>query len=224
MSDVRRLLIIITPEPPSDIRSIFSNTPESIRCLLEHPRELRPNGWGLRTGSAVKSINGESLQTESFREVISLYRDGQFIIASRIDRDSLAWSDKTDSRIHPLAFVEFMTNALTFYRDVLADTAIAPQILRIEVRLENLLVGGGTKLPAGPINNLGWTWNEKYAPAASCRREIIVNGALYEATQAAFRVLREVYVWFGHADEDIPYTTGTGDDRRVDIAAIKAVR
>ena len=30
--------------------------------------------------------------------------------------------------------------------------------------------------------------------------------------------------WFGHSDEDIPYTTGSGDDRVIDVAAIANIR
>ena len=105
-----------------------------------------------------RSIAGNLIQTESFRDVIDLYRDGQLTVATRIDRDSLAWADKSDSRIHPLAFVEFVTNTLTFYRLVLADMRITPVALHLEVCLGNLIRNGeGTSLPAGAINNRGWT-------------------------------------------------------------------
>ena len=36
-------------------------------------------------------------------------------------------------------------------------------------------------------------------------------------------LLREVCVRFGHAEEAIPYTTGTGDGKVVDIAGITAI-
>lgn len=125
--------------------------------------------------------------------------------------------------VHPLAFVEFVTNTLIFYGHVLADISITPEILRIEIQLDNLAVGKGTALPAGGINNLGWSFGEKYAPGPSCTREIAVDGASYDATLAAFRLLREVCVWFGHTEEEIPYTTGAGDDRRIDTSAIVAI-
>jgi len=84
------------------------------------------------------------------------------IVAARIDRDGLAWADKTDSRFHPLAFVEFVTNTLGCFRLVLADMRIDPQALQVEVRLGNLFRDStGTSLPAGPINNVGWTFGSK---------------------------------------------------------------
>jgi hypothetical protein len=193
MTETRTFVIVVTPAPPSDLRSLFSDQANSIRRALESPPELRPHGWGLRTGATARSIDGELIQTESFREVINLYRDGQLVVASRIDRNSLAWADKTDTRIHPLAFVEFVTNTLMFYSLVLADMRITPQALHVEVRFGNLTLNGqATTLPAGGINNLGWAFGEKPAPAPAWSRTITVDAGTYEATRTAFRLLREV--------------------------------
>jgi hypothetical protein len=154
----RTLVIIVAPAPPSELRSIFSDQANSIRRAVEDPPDLRPHGWGIRTGAAARFIDGDFIETESYREVINLYRDGQLIVAASIDRNSLAWADKTDSGIHPLAFVEFVTNTLTFYSLVLADMRITPSALRLEVRLGNLIINGErASLPAGAINNMGWT-------------------------------------------------------------------
>src|SRR6266542_4038290 len=102
---------------------------------------------------------------------------------------------------------------------------IMPQTLQIEVRLSNLLRDSeGTALPAGPINNLGRTFGSKPAPATAWSRTITVDASTYNPARAAFLLLREVYVWFGHPEEEIPYTTGTGDEKVVDISAITAIR
>lgn len=224
MTDSRTLVIVITPAPPSDLRSLFSDEPSSIRRALESPPELRPHGWGLRTGAMARSVDGEFVQTESFREVINLYRDGQLIVASRVDRNSIAWADTTDSRIHPLAFVEFVTNTMIFYRLVLADMRIMPQALHVEVRLSNLTPNGEeTTLPAGGVNNLGGTFGQKPAPAPQWSRTIIVDAATYDPERTAFLVLREVYVWFGHTEEDVPYTKKEGDERMIDTTAITSI-
>jgi hypothetical protein len=117
-----------------------------------------------------------------------------------------------------------VTNTLTFYRLVLADIRIMPQVLQIEARLGNLLKDSeGTSLPAGPINNYGWTFDSKPAPAAAWSRTISVNASAYDPARAAFLLLREVYVWFGHPEEDIPYSTYAGEEKVVDVAAIAAI-
>jgi hypothetical protein len=223
-SDMRTLVIIIRPVPRSELRSIFSDHPNSIRRAIEDPPELRAHGWGIRTGGASRFVDGDFVQTESYREVVNLYRDGELIVAARIDRDSLAWADKTDSRLHPLAFVEFVTNTLRFFHLMLSDMRIEPQGLQIEIRLGNLFRdSNGTSLPAGPINNLGWTHGSKTAPSAEWSRTINVDPSTYDPARTAFLLLREVYVWFGHPEEAIPYTTRAGDEKVVDIAGITAI-
>jgi len=224
-SDARTLVIIIRPVPRSELRSIFADQPNSIRRAIEEPPELRAHGWGIRTGGTARFVDGDFVQTESGREVVNLFRDGELIVAARIDSDGLAWSDKTDSRLHPLAFVEFVTNTLGFFRLVLADMLIVPQSLQVEVRLCNLFRdSGGTSLPAGPINNLGWTVGSKPAPSAEWSRTISLDPTTYEPARAAFLLLREVYVWFGHPEEAIPYTIGTGDNKSVDVVGITAIK
>ena len=225
LSDTRKLIIIITPVPRSELRSIFSDDSNSIRRAIENPPDLRAHGWGIRTGGAAQFVDGDFVQIEGHREVLNLYRDGELIVAARIDRDGLAWADETDSRLHPLAFVEFVTNTLRFYRLVLADMRIEPQRLQVEVRLGNLFrYNKGTSLPAGAINNVGFTFGSKPAPSAECSRAVTVDPSTYDPARAAFLLLREVYVWFGHPEDAIPYTTGTGDDKVVDISGIAAIR
>jgi hypothetical protein len=220
--DKRTLVIILTPNPRSELRSIFSNQPNSIRRAVEHPPEIRQHGWNFGVGAPAHSIDGDFIQTEGFRDVVNLYRDGELIVATRIDSESLAWANET--RIHPLAFVEFVANTLTFYRLVLADMHIAPQTLRIELRLHGLIHNDvGISLPVGTINNVGWVFGGRRAPAATCSRAIPVDASTYNPARTSFLILREVYFWFGHAEEDIPYTTGTGDDRVIDTAAIASI-
>ena len=224
-SDTRILVVDIRPVPRSELRSIFSDRPGSIRRAIEDPPELRVHGWGIRTGGAARFVDGDFVETESDRQVVNLYRDGELIVAARIHRHSLAWSDKTDSTFHPLAFVEFVTNILCFFRLVLADMLIEPQSLEIEVRLSNLFRDGrGTSLPAGPINNVGWTFGSRPAPGAEWSRTISLAPTTYQPGRAAFLLLREIYAWFGHPEEAIPYTTGAGDEKSVDIAGITAIK
>lgn len=224
-SDTRILVIDIRPVPRSELRSIFSDHPSSIRRAIEDPPELRAHGWGIRTGAAARFVDGDSVEAESDRQVVNLYRDGELTVASRIDRHSLAWSDKRDRAIHPLAFIEFVTNIFCFFRLVLADMRIEPQSLEAEARLCNLFKdSAGTSLPAGPMNNLGLTFGSKPAPSDEWSRTISLDPTTYQPERAAFLLLREIYAWFGHPEEAIPYTTGTGDDKSVDLAGITAVR
>jgi hypothetical protein len=224
-SDTRTLVIIVSPLPRSELQSIFSDQLNSIRRTIENPPEIRAHGWGIRTGGAAQFIDGDFLQTESYRNVVNLYRDGELIVGARVDRDSLAWADTTDSRFHPLAFVEFVTNTLRFFSLVLMDMFEKPQSLEIEVRLRNLFRDSKkTSLPAGTINNVGLTFGSKQAPAAEWSRTITVDASTYNPQRTAFLFLREVYGWFGHSEEAIPYTIGVGDNKKIDVPTIAMIR
>ncbi len=224
-SDVPTFTVMITPAPRSELRSIFSNHQNSIRSALQNPPEFRPHGWGFNTGGTVEFIDGDFAHTESYRKAVTLYRDGEFIAAARIDRDFLAWADTTDNRLHPLAFVEFVTNSLTFYRLVLADVRIAPQTLQIGCRFVRLHQNDkAIALPTGPADNHGWMYGGKPAPATEVSRTISVDASTFDPSRAAFLLLREIYAWFGHAEEAIPYTNGTGDDKAIDIATISTIK
>jgi len=78
-------------------------------------------------------------------------------------------------------------------------------------------------LPAGAINNVGWFGGAKPAPAGEWSRTITVQVSSYDVGRAAYLLVREFYIWYGHAEESIPYTTGVGDNRVIDIAGIKTV-
>ena len=223
-NDTRTLIVVIRPVPGSELRSIFSNQTNSIRRIIEDPPELRAYGWGIRTGSAARFVDGDFLQTESHRQVINLYRDGELIVGASIYRDGLAWADNSDSRFHPLALVEFITNVFRFFTHVLNDMQVKPKSLEIEVRLGNLFRDSQkTSLPAGSINNVGMTFGSKQAPAAEWSRTILVDPSTYDPARTALRILREIYAWFGHSEEAIPYTIGARDDKTVDISGISTI-
>src|SRR5437667_3818110 len=104
MKEQRSVILSAMPTENAELRTIFSDKPDSIRRQLEDPPGLRPNGWDLRTGNQAKFVRGELIRVEGFRSTIDLYRDGTLIFGGKINRDFLAWSDKTDARLHPLAF------------------------------------------------------------------------------------------------------------------------
>ena len=154
---MRSLTLIVTPAPPSELQSIFSGEPNSIRRKLEYPPQIRSRGWSIATGATAQFVDGEFIETAGFKKIIDLFRDGQLIAVIAIDSESLAWTDRSDLRIHPLALVEFVTNALNFYELVLNDMQQPPQLLHLEIRLGGLIENDkATALPVGELGDFGW--------------------------------------------------------------------
>jgi len=218
------LVAYASPVQDAELRSIFSDRPDSIRRLLENPPSLRPHGWGLETGSAARLVEGTHLRVESFREVIDLYRDGCLVMAIAISRDSLAWSNKDDRTLHPLALIEMLTNFARFFQLVLADLRIAPERVTLGLTLQHLHFGDkNVRLPSGPLNtqwSYGGFGGAVEAPLDAWNKKITANTGSYSAERCAYELAREMYVWFGHTDDAVPYTKGDGDERVIDSEQI----
>ncbi len=220
------LFLAAVPTERAELRTIFSDSSDSIRRSFEAVPDLRSNGWGLAVPDRSKLIDGEYLRLESWRKVLELYRDGCLLFAGWIFSEFLAWGDTTGAgRIHPLALVEVITNFARFYERVLADFRALPQRIQFTIGVRNLHANvQKISLPEGRVNNLGWATHPLEAPGDIWSKQLVVASARYSAERTAFELSRELYVWFGHADSAIPYTRGNGDDREIDTEGIKALR
>lgn len=226
LADTRSLILSVTPTQPSELRTIFSEKPEGIRRKLESPPVIRENGWGMRTSDQAKFVQGELIRVEGHRSVADLYRDGTLIFVGHINANFLAWSDQSDLTIHPLALVELIANFTRFYALVVEDFRALPTQLLFSVALRNLHLDGKTNiLPAGPVRE-GYSWytGHKEAPANNWTSgDVLVSSESFDPDQVAYRLIREIYIWFGHSDEDIPYLKEKGNSWTVDTDQISAI-
>ena len=65
------------------------------------------------------------------------------------------------------------------------------------------------------------------APAGTWSKELVFLSETYDPDdpdQAAFLLVREVSVWFGHSEEAVPYTKNAGDVRVIDADEIASIR
>jgi hypothetical protein len=228
LADDRSLILSATPTQASELRTVFSEKPESIRRKLESPPVIRENGWGLRTSDQAKFVQGELIRVESHRCIVDLYRDGTLIVAGRIYSNFLAWSDRSDLAIHPLALVELIANFTRFYALVIEDFRALPDQILFSVALRNLHLNANKNvLPGGPVGETTvWTPSTTYqtAPANNwTSSDVLVVSKSFDPGHVAYQLIREVYIWFGHSDEDIPYLKDQGNTRAVDTDQIATI-
>jgi hypothetical protein len=213
MKEKRSIILSAMPSEHAELRTIFSDKPDSIRRRLENPPMLRPNGWGLRTGDQAKFIRGELVRVKSLRSTIDLYRDGTLIFGGQVNREFLAWSDETDIRLHPLAFAEVVVNFARFYKLILSDFLTAPSRLEFRIDLRNMWLGNEkTRLPGGPVTSQWWelmAGPRMEAPADTWSHKFLVPSKEYNPDRVAFQLIHELYIWFGHSEESIPYKKET---------------
>jgi len=226
MKEQRNLTLSAMPAEHVELRTVFSDAPGSIRHELEQPRSLRSSGWDLRTGDRAKFIGSELIRVEGYRSIIDLYRDGTLIFGGLINCNFLAWSDKTDTRLHPLALTEVVINFARFYQRVLEDLRELPSRLELRVDLRNLWLGNEkARLPSGPVSDPWWEeWTSpKPAPADTWNCKLLIPAQTYNPERVAFQLLRELYLWFGHSEESIPYKKETDAGTVSDADAIASI-
>jgi len=185
---------------------------------------LRPHGWDLPSARA-ELRGGELIRViEQGRLAAELYRDGTFIVEAQIHQDFLAWSDKTDSQFHPLALIELIVNFTRFYRSILDDFLTPPNDIQFRVELRNMHLGNRkTTLSSGTVET-HWPLGggEKEAPSDSWTKGIIV-AASFDEDRLAYALAKELYVWFGHSEEAIPYVTDTLEGKSIDVKRIQTI-
>jgi hypothetical protein len=226
--DARSLILAATPMQPGELRTIFSEKAGSIRRSLETPPVLRESGWSFQTNAQAKFVRGELIRVEGYRSAVDLYRDGTLIFGGHINSDFLAWSDKGGLDIHPLALVEIVVNFTRFYGLVLGDFSALPERIVFTIEVRNLhLAGEKNRLPRGPVGqDFTWKFYAKFleAPSNSWRSsEIQIASNSFDPDQIAYWLLRELYVWFGHDEEAIPYLKGEAERRAVDSDQIAGI-
>ena len=154
---------------------------------------------------------------------MDLYRDGCLVLAGAISKEFLAWANNSSSRIHPLALIELITNFANFFQLVLNDLRTPPKQLKFGIELNGLQLNGvKISLPEGPINPMGLIGHNREAPKDTWNCSIAIEGD-YNPESIAFQLARELYVWFGHSDEAIPYTKGAGENQAIDIDQIARI-
>jgi hypothetical protein len=228
LADARSLIIAATPVQKSELRTIFSEKSEGIRRKLESPPVLRESGWGLQTSDQARFVRGELIRVKSHRSAIDLYRDGTLIFSGHISSDYLAWSDTNDLDIHPLALVEVVVNFTRFYGLVLDDLQRLPERVLFTAEARNLhLEGKNNRLPSGPIgSDITWKFFATFLQAPEdhwTSAEIQVSSNPFDPDHVAYLLLRELYFWFGHGEEAIPYLKTDGGRTAVDADQIAGI-
>ncbi len=213
----KRLIIAASPLESVELKTIFSHESGSIWQKLEAPTKLRVHGWGFPSRSQAEPIRGELIRiVEPGRMVINLWRDGTLLLLGEIDRDFLAWSDKSDSQLHPLALIELIVNFTRFFGMVLEDLTVLPKDIEIRVVLAHMHGGEKAVLVSGPVGRYGPEGSPRTAPSNSKTVSLRFPAKPYNPDSIAFTLVKEIYAWFGHAVEAIPYVKDTPSGKSID--------
>ena len=192
--------------------------PGDLKKIIENPGQLRPSGFDLITRDQARIIKGQYFEVSSAeRKRIRVYKDGSVFVRVFGDEDFLSWGQNTDNfnkspRLNTIALVEFTLNFCRFCGQLIPLLDPKPQQVNLKVDIRNAFVGN-RKLLLIPyeVSHYFFTTTDgrKEAPEESMARTIPVDADALRLTPAyaAYKLLRQIFFWFGITDEQIPYSS-----------------
>lgn len=222
-------ILAVAPMQHLEISSIFSSRDSEVVRLIENPPGPRPRGFDIGVGEPPRIVAGERLRSLARRAMtMNLWRDGTLVFAADGD-EFLCWGRPMAAagaplRINPLALVEstytFCALTARLYEHALPQPR--KLLFRLEVRgmtVNNVAAG----LTAGPLNSMDWNFgrNIRRAPASGKTVTLQWHGSEFRPGEFAFKLVRELYAWFGLEEDKIPYSEGAGGTRVISPEEIR---
>jgi hypothetical protein len=220
----RFLALTAFTDKPNNLKS-FAAPQNGSRFLVENPPTLRWGGWSLDTHSRSEIIKGELIRAkEDDYKTIELHRDGSLIFAAAADGRFLSWGKKwgNNDKINQVALIEVVLNFVELYQKISLDLEEKPQSGFIRIELSNLHKDEiKSCLAAYSIGHFLTSRDVKTAPEDSFIKTVKFDFDNFDGGQIAFKVLREIYLWFGFDEGKIPYSKTENDSKVIDPEQIK---
>lgn len=216
--------LVATPIAPVSVPELFSAQRSKLVEVLESPPELRYGGFDIGVGVRMAIVEGKlrrALHVESHRN-LELWKDGVLIFVAPADENFLCWGQRPPPPliINPIALLESVYLFCLLTQQVQQHTD--PRNCGIKMTIKVQGMDERFVMRAGVVGSFGWNFGGSAhgAPKASVSAEESWPGPV-EPAILAFRVARKLYEWFGLAHDQIPYTTGEGEERRLDTDTLK---
>lgn len=223
--------LAVAPVNPGslDIPTLFSSDDAEIVKLLEQPPTFRRSGFGLDTEADARIISGQRRKAIIPKhKSLDLWRDGTLVFAVDGGIDFLCWGRTNLTKkmqalqINQLALIESAYLFLDLTGRVFKYARPEPNSLEFQLGLLNMSANQSfCKLAPGPLPKIDFRANAKEAPGSNEIFTVSWNGGEFDPGEVAYRLVKEVYVWFGWTEKDIPYSKKVGDHRVIDSEAIK---
>jgi hypothetical protein len=199
--------------------------PSDLKKILEAPGQIRYAGWDLTTGDRARIVNGEYLEVAAAeRKRIRVYEDGSVLVRVSGDEDFLSWGQNTNNfdqapRLNTLSLIEFTLNFCKLCSRLVELMEPRPQEVNLRIELKNAFFGQAKLfLIPHPVSNWAFAMTDDRhpAPEASMARKITVptDDLRTSPNSAAYKLLQQIFYWFGVERGEIPYTSVASDGSR----------
>jgi hypothetical protein len=221
--------LAVWPEEAINFPGLFDSREDPVARLLERPPQLRNGGFGLLSGRPSIIVEGKLRRCSApgYR-LLEVWRDGALISMMEGDGGHLCWGmDSTDEvglKINNLALTEtvylFCDWALKIYK------LAVPNPTRLNFRMIFSAMnptGRPFHLNPHPAGGHGFRFfdNGRASPdRAGQHFQIQINFNNAEPGIVAYKLLVELYLWFGFNTKEVPYVSGENESVKIDLEEI----
>lgn len=222
-------ILALAPMQRLEIASIFASRDSEVMRLIDNPPRPRSSGFDIGVGEPPRIVGGERLRSLSRKAMtLNLWRDGTLVFAADAD-DFLCWGRPmveagSPLRINPLALVESTYEFCELAAQIYGHASPRPGRLLFRVEVRNMTVNNvPAGLIPGPLNTFDWKFgtNIHRAPAASKIVNLEWRDSELRPGEIAFKLVSELYVWFGLEEDRIPYSEPAGPIRVISPEEIR---
>jgi hypothetical protein len=222
-------LFALTAKPWPDARfnTLFAGNDASLVRNFNNPPKLRRAGFSIEHDGNSRIVSGELRRSViPGWKILELWRDGFLLYAVDALVHPFWGSPRQDGcfRLNPLALAEpvYLFSELT--RLVYAESLQKPRRVEYRLRFERIgEEGKPASLSDGELDPVYFeSGSRHHAPALNMETAITIAWTdTIEAGAIAYKIVQEVYHWFGISDDGIPYTITDADGgKRIDPAAL----
>lgn len=216
------------PVQPVTLPALFRSRTDPLVQLLESPSELRVGGFDLYVGEPSRIVRGELRRAVVHgRMLLECWQDGALIFVAEAS-DFLCWDTTRGSRdplrINPLALAESTYLFTELAREVYGFAEPRPESVEFSLTLYRINAGGQPcGLTPGGVRSREFSLGKNLKHAPQDTAEFIDRvDRQWMAGQAAYRLVRLLYTWFGFEEDAIPYVTEEDGKRLISPDHIRA--
>lgn len=211
----RSFSLAAVPTQAVEIPALFERRDAEIVRLLENPPKLRQGGFDLQTDSPARILRGQLRRAVTPKyNTLELWRDGTLIFGAAGDENFLCWGRHPMTsgplRINPLALIESTYLFAELSKLIFQQASPQPKTVEYMIELHYMtLEEKPCVLIPGPVGSAAWEYGRGGravpAPAPNFFSNLTWDEPSVKPGEIAFRLVREVYRWFGIEDINIPY-------------------
>jgi hypothetical protein len=225
-----RPLFVLGSLPTQPIRfpSFFAGANDAFVRAFERPPQFRDSGFDFVLNKQSSLINGSirRVAVDGYK-AFQVDREGALLLLLPGDEDFLSWPQYGRSfqpKAPPLAINTFVLTEVTllfayWVKAVYEFAEPAPQRIRFFIGLEGVNTEGGparlSPYESRP-NLFRLSDSDREAPDSRTLKSFEVDAG-ESADRVAFLLRAEIYHWFGFTDDNIPYTEGSGGQRKTKL-------